>query len=84
MLVPANAVNDKVIVDVEAAGESGTEDSVATARQLTPPQSTLETSTIHNQFVAKGISARVLGAAPPTTFRYVDKGIMATIGRSRS
>src|SRR6185436_19626568 len=37
--------------------------AVATARQLTPPQSTLETSTIHNQFAAKGISiGRVLSS----------------------
>jgi phosphohistidine phosphatase SixA len=35
----------------------------ATARQLTPPQSTIETSTIHDQFAMKGISvSRVLSS----------------------
>src|SRR5205814_3946613 len=37
--------------------------TTATARQLTPPQSTLETTTIHDQFASKGISvARVLSS----------------------
>jgi NADH dehydrogenase len=36
------------------------------------------------RFVAKVIGARLEGKAPPVQFEYFDKGIMATIGRSRA
>jgi NADH dehydrogenase len=36
------------------------------------------------RFVAKVIGARLEGRAPPAEFEYFDKGIMATIGRSRA
>ncbi len=36
------------------------------------------------RFVAKVIRARVAGARPPEHFNYIDKGQMATIGRSRA
>ena len=36
------------------------------------------------RFVAKVIEARIAGRAPPSEFQYFDKGIMATIGRSRA
>jgi len=36
------------------------------------------------RFVAKVIEARVAGRTPPSEFQYFDKGIMATIGRSRA
>ena len=36
------------------------------------------------RFVAKVIGARLEGKAPPARFEYFDKGIMATIGRSRA
>jgi NADH dehydrogenase len=36
------------------------------------------------RFVAKLIQARITGAAPATEFHYFDKGIMATVGRSRA
>jgi NADH dehydrogenase len=36
------------------------------------------------RFVAGVITERVAGGEPPTEFRYFDKGIMATIGRSRA
>lgn len=36
------------------------------------------------RFVAKVIRSRSLGRAPPRQFRYLDKGIMATVGRSRA
>ncbi|HVU06032.1 MAG TPA: NAD(P)/FAD-dependent oxidoreductase [Polyangiaceae bacterium] len=36
------------------------------------------------RFVAKVIRARALRQDPPRTFHYLDKGIMATIGRSRA
>jgi NADH dehydrogenase len=36
------------------------------------------------RFVARRIARLVDGSAPTTAFRYLDKGIMATIGRSRA
>ena len=36
------------------------------------------------RFVAKIIKSRVAGREAPTHFQYFDKGIMATIGRSRA
>jgi NADH dehydrogenase len=36
------------------------------------------------RFVAKKIAALVARRPPPETFKYLDKGIMATIGRSRA
>ena len=36
------------------------------------------------RFVAKVIESRARGHEPPREFRYLDKGIMATIGRSRA
>jgi NADH dehydrogenase len=36
------------------------------------------------RFVARVILDRLRGRTPATTFRYLDKGIMATIGRSRA
>lgn len=36
------------------------------------------------RFVAKVIQARLAGETPPARFEYFDKGIMATIGRSRA
>src|SRR5262249_28838454 len=36
------------------------------------------------RFVARVIERRARGREPPREFRYLDKGIMATIGRSRA
>jgi NADH dehydrogenase len=36
------------------------------------------------RFVARVVEARLAGRSPPVRFTYFDKGIMATVGRSRA